>query len=134
MCCEPVASAMVSFVQLRNSQLTCASTVSRVCSSVAAGMPVRICADLLADFRAKFFSHPSEIHGAGGVSSENRPISAGSKTAGTELPLVRLKELNMLGVVEACPKRLIDRGDCAVFAQVIRIAVLTDEALQVRGC
>ena len=44
---------MVSLVQLRNSKLTCASSVSRTCSSVAAGMPVNTGAVLLAGLRVK---------------------------------------------------------------------------------
>ena len=51
MCCEPVASAMVSFVQLRNWKLTWASRVSRTWSSVAAGMPVNTAAVLLPGLR-----------------------------------------------------------------------------------
>ncbi len=53
MCCEPVASAIVSLVQLMNSKLTCASSDARTCSSGAAGIPVSNGADLLTGFRVK---------------------------------------------------------------------------------
>ena len=51
MCCEPVASAIVSLVQLRNWKLTWASRLSRTCASGAAGIPVITAADLLAVVR-----------------------------------------------------------------------------------
>src|ERR1035437_9221958 len=50
-CCEPVARAIVNFVQLRNSKLTCASSVSRTCSCVPAGIPVNTAAVLLPGLR-----------------------------------------------------------------------------------
>src|ERR1700739_2841584 len=82
MCCEPVARAMVSFVQLRNSKLTCASRDSRVCSSGEAGIPVKIGPLLLADLRVKFSIHPISIHGEGGASRLNEPNCDGSKSTG----------------------------------------------------
>src|SRR5579875_280053 len=82
MCCDAVARAIVSLVQLRNSKLTCAPRVSRTCSSGAAGMPVDSGAVLLAGLRAKFWIHPRLIHGAGGASRLKRPCSEGSKSAG----------------------------------------------------
>ncbi len=59
-CCDPVASAMVSLVQLRNWKLTCASSVSRTCSSAAAGMPVSTAVDL-AHRLARESLNPSQV-------------------------------------------------------------------------
>src|ERR1019366_9017304 len=81
-CCEPVASAIVSFVQLRNSKLRRASRVSRTCSKVLAGIPVNTGLDLLRDWRLKPWIHPRSIQGGGGESRINPPCAAGSKTTG----------------------------------------------------
>ncbi len=82
MCCEPVASAIVSFVQLRNSKLTCASSVSRTWSSGAAGMPVITGALLPSGLRAKFWMNPKSIHGAGGDARLKLPSLAASNSTG----------------------------------------------------
>src|SRR5690242_20577082 len=58
MCCAPVARAMVSLVQLRNSKRTLASRDSRTCSRGEAGMPVSTVADLLDALRVKFWIQP----------------------------------------------------------------------------
>ena len=52
MCCDPVARAIVSLVQLKNSRYTCASSVSRTCSNTAAGIPVNKVEVLLEALRA----------------------------------------------------------------------------------
>src|SRR3954451_11718758 len=82
MCCDPVASAIVSLVQLRNWKLTCASILSRICSSVEAGMPVITTPDLLVEVRVNSWIDPRLIQGAGGASRLKPPCCDGSKNTG----------------------------------------------------
>src|SRR5207248_11400492 len=82
MCWEPVAKAMLSFVQLRNWKLTSASRLSRTCSSAAAGIPVITVPDLPAAVRVNAWIQPRLIHGAGGA-SRSKPLSTdGSNDTG----------------------------------------------------
>src|SRR5579863_10154614 len=82
MCCDLVAKAIVNFVQLRNSRLTCAASDSRTCSRGDAGMPVISCDVWLDEDRTKFRIHPRSIHGLGGASRLKLPCCEGSKVAG----------------------------------------------------
>ncbi len=77
MCCEPAARAMESLVQVLKRKATVASTVARTCICVVPGVPVTRSPNLLADLRVKFSIQPREIHGAGGASTEKRPLTRG---------------------------------------------------------
>src|SRR5579875_1967972 len=77
MCSEPEASAMESLLHVLKRKQTVASTLSRTWVCVVPGLPVTSDPNLLADLRVKFSIQPRSIHGDGGVSEENRPLTEG---------------------------------------------------------